>query len=227
MKKIFLLVSLLLMMFFVGCAASPMESQIYIDEDISFSYVEGEFLDISDKDIINGILDHDKDRVIMLEYAVEKGKIESVSSNVIHLLDIISAIEFESEYSFKYITEQSSSSFNDLAENYYDSLDKLSIDDIIAFNDLKQLLLELNTIRINKINYLEYRLNKEMTQSEIIDLDILQDYYLVLINNYYSYDLSNVDSSQFISDLMDMGYLISEEKKASIENAFAIYYFLK
>jgi len=218
MKKIFIALSMMLMIFFIGCSsAAPMEYQTSIHDVFSYSYTKGEFNNKDDSDIIKYLIDYSTDRVLMMEFAVEEELISEFTDTERNLIDKVYLITEGTSVSYQELFDSSSQEFNSYAVA---AGVELTIDDIVSFNDLKLKLVGAGVVFISKRNFIEFKLGESLTNEQISGYDLLQEVYLDLLNNYGAYDLQEVSYEELLSDIEIVGISVSEDDLEILETGF-------
>ena len=218
MKKIFIALSMMLMIFLIGCSsAAPMEYQNSIHDVFSYSYTKGEFNNNNDSDIIKYLIDYSTDRVLMMEIAVEEELISEFTDTERSLIDKVYLITKGTSVSYKELFDSSSQEFNSYAVA---AGVELTIDDIVSFNDLKLKLVEAGAVFINKRNFIEFKFGESLTDDQISGYDLLQGVYQDLLNNYGAYDLQEISYAELLSDMEIAGISVGEEDLDILEAGF-------
>jgi len=97
------------------------------------------------------------------------------------------ALVNEAQISYETLSNYSSADFKDLCENYSVTVTVL---DVITFNTYKSLIAELKdvydqeTFPISKRQYVETRLNRELSNEEFTAMLIMYDHYYMLADYY-------------------------------------------
>ena len=195
MKKIFLALSFIIMIFFLGCSA---ESNIdYTSEPSSelpsYIYYQVNYYrisNISEYSLLYYVSDGYEDLVITLNKIEESNNIE-IPVNTYTILNTLYEISDKGNVSIKELMLLSNTDLYKLAN---ENSVTLSVDDIVGFNDFKELVKILPSyVHITIEEYLSYYLGREITEVEISRLSLLQgNYYLLkykedfsLIENYF------------------------------------------
>jgi hypothetical protein len=220
MKKIFIGLSMILMILLIGCSsAAPMEYQTSIHDVFSYSYTKGEFNNKDESDIIKYLIDYSTDRVLMMEFAVEEELISDFTETERSLIEKVYLITEGTSVSYQELFDSSSQEFNAYAVA---AGVELTIDDIVSFNDLKLKLVEAGVVFISKRNFIEFKLGESLTSEQISGYDLLQELYLDLLNNYGSYDLRDKSYEAMISDMDNAGLTVAEADLAILEAGFEL-----
>lgn len=217
MKKIFVL-SLIMLMIFVGCSSAQNLQDSSIYDNITYSYEVLTFVDIDQNDILYDVFDDYQDFQLMAEKAVDDELVSEVPDNIQGILSTLETLSTDSEKSLDYLVTLSSSELNTLATN--NSI-ALTVDDIVSFNDLKSFTQSLiGRTSISKFEYLEYRLDKSLTSEEKEGLHLLQEVYLDLRRSDYNLTVTNLDFADLELEIIQFNSQVSDEVLDKIEIGF-------
>jgi hypothetical protein len=217
MKKIFVL-SLILLMIFVGCSSSYNLPETSIYDSITYSYENLSFENIDQNDILYGVYDDYQDIKIMAEKAVEDELVNEVPDNISDILSTLKTIGDASLDSLDNLVALSSSDLNALATS--NSI-TLTVEDIVSFNNLKSFTQSLiGRTSISKFEYLEYRLDRNLTSEEKEALNLLQEVYLDLRRSDYNLILTNLDFADLELEIIQFNSQVSDEVLDKIEIGF-------
>lgn len=214
MKKIFIFISFVLIMILFGCSAATQEATtsitttsnatyitttanispdlIYFSEDLTFSNVD-------EDSFLNYIVDDYQDIRIILDLAYSEGDVLALPETIDSTLDTLERITNASGISLKALINHSFSTLNDIAKNNDVTL---TVQDIVGFNDIKDVVAQLSySYRLTIEEYLEARLQRPLTQDEANGVNTFYWLYMSLVWNSDSYDLSGKTAEQFILDV--------------------------
>lgn len=120
--------------------------------------------------------------------------------------DVLDVLQEQTSFTYQLIQEYSTEDILDFAD---DAALELSPTVLFVFNDLKTIddkISEQNgTIveYVNRYDYYEYRLERALTDEEILHLETLQEYYYEMVLNGYDYPLNvmSLDRDAFFNDM--------------------------
>ncbi len=220
MKKLFIL-SIIILMIFVGCSASTDMAVLSIYDNTTYSYESLSFIDKNQEDILYYIYDDFRDFPVMVEVAVSNELVTDVPSDLDNILDTLATLSESSGESFRSLIEKTSAEFNILAIN--NSL-SLTVDDIVGFNNLKTFLVSLTgRTAISKITYLELLLDRELSDEEKSGLSLLQNEYSNIRKYDYYFSLTDVDYTDFELIVMENNPEISDANLDLIEIGYLVF----
>ncbi len=219
MKKILVLLALILLMQFFGCSSAPYHDTVLFDRNLDYSYENLNFDGLNQNDILYYTVDDYIDLEIMILEALQRDMIEEKPLNLLLILETLESLNSYSNISLQRLLKLSTTELYNLAMSHSVIL---TVDDIVGFNDLKATLNLLNeSISISKVDYIEYRLGRDLTEEEIEGFIELQYYY----NNIVMYNgqlLSDMNFEAFSSELNNLYDSPNEEELNRIEIAFEI-----
>lgn len=220
MKKLFVL-SLIILMIFVGCSSSTMMENLSIYDNTTYSYEDLSFIDKNQDDVLYYIYNDFQDFLVMVEVAKTKDLISDIPSDLEMIVNTLSVLSEKSGESFRSLVEKTSAELNTLAIN--NSL-SLTVDDIVGFNNLKTFLLSLTgRTTISKITYIELLLDRELSNEEKSGLNLLQDEYINIRRNDYYFSLTDLDYPGFELVLIDNNPEISDTNLDLIEIGYSVF----
>ncbi len=228
MKKIILALSLILMLFFIGCAAEipTYEGQTTtantvvttdgVKEVYYYDYNNFEFSNISDKDLISYITNDTDDFYIAMsgDYS---DYLEDVDEETIsRLFEVVNLNNKVT--SLRYLLEKSASDLNEYATEVGITL---TVEDIVGFYELKNNASRIygqKSIRLE--TYISSRLDRSLTTDEELGLRVFEEVYYFLLNELDDYDYTSKAFLDIVSDLDSEGYAYTPEELDSIEVGF-------
>lgn len=182
MKKSIISCMMIIIMFLImGCASEePITDEISIYDALSFNFDSLTYTDTSAYDVLyqTGYPSFD----FMLFYEKNNPGSMSESDQLIYqaLLETLYELSIVSTQSMKEMILLSSSDLRALYETYDRTI---GLSDIVAFNNLKTIISNIETSNdydryIRKIDYMNERLMTVLSDEEISNLQTLQDYHL-------------------------------------------------
>ena len=187
MKKILLILIAFIVILFSACSAehepNPEDEVLSIYHNFSFSFKTLTFTDTSRSDILFGLSDNGEeffiayDKITNVPFSAEE---ELAYREVLTILDQLNS---ESSVSMNRLLEYSLEEFSDECEKYGI---EVSLTNVIMFNSFKELLETIiedrgtSFVGISKVDYLNIRLGRTLTNDEKQSLELLQmSYYEV------------------------------------------------
>ncbi len=228
MKKSILFIMMLFLSFMIyACSAgdqSPNTDEVTFGMPFTYSFTTMTYANNNNFDIFYGLGDPYEDFVILYESYNSIKLTEQEASIYEHIIDNLASLSSSSGRSIGYYLSTYTST--DL-KNDFDSYEiTMTIDDIVAFNNLKSFKETVEgTSRflsyIEKPLYIELRFGVVLTDEELSDLDYLQYHFNQLM---YHASVSLLDDSfeDIISIASDLGYTFTEEQLAQLESGYNI-----
>ena len=176
MKKIALIVlSIIVLMLFASCAAAPSDYYADFKHPLVYDIDSLRYDHLNDSDIYNYVRDDYLDLIAILPNTTQFTNIDSSWEQVVDLIKKLSLIGYELNIAPLTMMEKTSSEINSLAAS---ASITLTVDDIVAFNDLKSYLNELDgLVSVKKEDLFSVHLDRPLTKEEIDSLSTLQHYY--------------------------------------------------
>lgn len=228
MKKILLVLSLVIMMFFVGCSAADnmtnYEMYISSDEtavsDNSYLYYDTNYFimnGLSETDLINYfIVEEDTFEIYLIYYETQGWELNESLNGII---DKLYAIAEVSPVTFRDLLDYTATDLNTLANSKDITL---TVDDIVGFHDLVDFYNNLNRfMSISRLDYINLALQRELTDEEIEGLNELNDAYEALTETT-EYNLLDKTFMELEADLLENNYLLTETELISLEIGYNI-----
>ncbi|MCK5388086.1 MAG: hypothetical protein KAJ22_02275, partial [Candidatus Izimaplasma sp.] len=197
MKKLLVLVTMIIIVLLAGCMADiePAIEDSSIYDYLKYSASSMSYINTPESDILYLINDTYSDFVILNRTIMNSNLSSEEQLAYKQLFSIMDDLSTNTTFRYRELDTYSSSDFNTLSNS---SQITLTLGDIVTFNALKTLLpdikstLENDSSAISKIYYIEYKLDRDLTNEEVISLDLLQEKYLEL----YYYDFQPFDFKQ-------------------------------
>jgi hypothetical protein len=209
-----------LFLLLIGCSEQQYEQPVEFSEPLTYSFESLRYMKSSSQDIIFMITDNELDLKLALRQAQDQLLIESLPASVDDIIVLLDQISEAAGVSLKTIMAYSSSELLTVATAH--AVD-LAIDDIVGFNDLKAILDQLGgSIRIDKVDFIESRLERELSEDELQGFDLLQEFVNSIIYNNRQFSLLSTDSEALRLELETLYTPPSEDEILLILDAFAI-----
>jgi len=226
MKKILLSFLFFVMLFFVGCSTqmttdvtSPTMNSNLVFNFNTYTYTFTDSLDIfyqSGNPYEDFVILYDKTQINPLTEA----ELQSLSN----LFTVLLSLQIASAKNFQTLLNFSSNELNELSLLYSIAL---SIEEIVAFNDLKNrnstLIQDLsaNDKIISKAEYYEKRTSVALSSEEIADLNLLQSFYFDTNSSVISVSMRLSSFEQLISAFESyQGIMLTETEIGRLETAY-------
>jgi len=226
MKKILLSFLFFVMLFFVGCSTqmttdvtSPTMNSNLVFNFTTYTYTFTDSLDIfyqSGNPYEDFVILYDKTQINPLTEA----ELQSLSN----LFTVLLSLQIASAKNFQTLLNFSSNELNELSLLYSIAL---SIEEIVAFNDLKNrnstLIQDLsaNDKIISKAEYYEKRTSVALSSEEIADLNLLQSFYFDTNSSVISVSMRLSSFEQLISAFESyQGIMLTETEIGRLETAY-------
>lgn len=234
MKKITFLLLLILVITFSGCAMDesyepeevdceyepdhPECSQEPLEDVIRFDGRNFEFVDIEPQDIFKDIVSINDIIFIYVDvykYTLTDQEIASLQV----LLPKINVL-LENDYHINTIVRYNLSEFKDVMD-----LNLLSptTEDMFTFNLFKEVKSEIpsRTMHLSKIEYLEYYINRSLTENEIEGLELLQTHIQTINQTTTLFDLAS-GTFEELQVFIEIDTVLTEIEYNQIEAALTI-----
>ena len=229
MKKYLLLLSLLLVILLTSCGSADMHDPDETNEPktvYSFNIDTLSFIDDDTYDILNGYSNNHTDFMYALNTISNDNITETEIAAFEHLLTVFDELSIKGKKSYSQILTYSNKDLQDMCEAYNVTLEPI---DIFTFNLLKSYQenktdYKFYNVTMLKNDYIEMRLNREISIEESTALDELQK----LHTSYYSTTYSTFTLKTFTFDTLmkeytdNISYNPTEEELAQLEIAFNI-----
>lgn len=208
MKKIWVLISLMSLIFISGCSAmeepnpdpdpEPSESFIFIKDEFDY--------DINYKDMYAGIKYQHSDFFFVFEDYVE----ETLSETEVSSLQTLFLALEDTPLRMSILLNQDLSQFRTTLEAYnVDPTPEL----LLTFNLLKEIYQTLpDVVQVDKEGLLEYRLERSLSQEEAQALETLEYYFNLVNEDSGDYPIEDGLLSIFIMAIESETTLTQEEK---------------
>ena len=230
MKKLLLLFTMSIIVLLAGCMADSVEPEVQevsIHDKIIYSTSGMSYKYSSESDILYQVDQRYFDFVVINENVLQYNLSSDEQRAYEQLFDIMDNLTASSSFSYRSIDNYSSQDFKDFSDS---SQIELTLDDIVTFNALKNLIpdietsLETTSSEITKIAYIEKLLDRTLSVEEITALDFMQTNYTEL----YYYDYHGFDfKTKTLNDLLfefetKMSYVPTESEIAQLQIAYDI-----
>lgn len=223
MRKLGLLLLILFMFLLAGCSPQePLSEEVSIYEDLYWSFNSMNFTDTVQNDILFDVGSTFEDFVILHNHILGGSLSVQESDAYTQLLTLMDEVVSKAHVNFFTVSSYSSSELRDACQTY--SI-LLTIDDIVTFNSYKEFIetIKDSTYYISKIDYINLRLSRTLTTTEIQSLDFLQGFYTQLIASNPSVLLSEMTFQQLLVGLaVQLSYEPTVDEQARLEVAYDI-----
>lgn len=188
MRKIKIICAMAIMLLLVGCASMDVitdDTNVY--GNIEYNWSTMIFTDIDQADIFYQTGNSFVDFVILHQQVMEEPFIPAEGIAYLQLFTIMNQVIENSAVNYSMISGYTSAELKNVCNTYSIAI---TLADIITFNAYKSLIIEIkdtigdNRFVISKLNYLELRLNRSLTNDEISSLVLLQEKFLDLNQHY-------------------------------------------
>lgn len=204
MKKILMLFLFFVLLFLTACSSQETSHiPISIHDHLRFSYASMTYTDTREYDILFEVGNPSKDFIILYNYTqAEALTIEEVSS-IDEISVVLTSVSIASAITYSSLLELPSQDFNELAASHSITL---TLSEIVAFNEMKTKIsvlknsLTTNGYLISKIDYIENRIDRQLTTEEITSLELLQDYFYRLNYPQINYTLNSSAGLNYFSE---------------------------
>jgi len=228
MRKTLLLTMFLIVVLLSGCAMKS-EEEPYGESSSFDSYLNYDFdtltyTNTNESDLLFNLGSASSDYIIMTKE--EQGELSDISieayGSILNVLDQIASLDYT--FHFEEITTYSSRDLEDFAGKVQL---ELTITDIITFNSIKsdiESYTDSYVSGISKQDYIENRIDRDLTPDELQGFFILQERYYELM--YYNEATYSFETNTFEELLLlfndKIGYTPLEENEPKLEAAYNI-----
>jgi hypothetical protein len=230
MKKVLIFISMLAMLYFLACSASMEEYTSTIDTSqnlsadfssvMTYDYYYSGYTNVNKADILYNVLDDDIDLTLMIIHAKTENYIEEYPVNIGSVNEKISVVAEASSRSFSSVYSESLAEYSAIASSA--GVD-LTVDDVLGFYDLKNIVETLPIrLSISKEEYIEYRIDRDLTSDEIQGLTDLQFYNNYLYNQINNYVITDKTIEEISDDLLQIGYYVDANTLSLMSQALAV-----
>ena len=226
MKKLILTIMLIGVLFvYAGCSAMDKHSEpISLYDNLTFDFNHMTYTETSPADLLFRVGDPFADFVML--YQKELQTTFTPGELVIYqrLFSIIES-SLDTHMLFSSVLSLSSSEFT---ERLKEKDITYTLDDIVSFNNLKTILEQIKNLNtsstyvISKITYIENRLAIQLSQSDLDDLEVLQDYYQELFDPYSSWYQHYESFDDIIEGLQEKDIYFSEDERLAMQRAYTL-----
>lgn len=209
MKRIVLLLIIPLIMLLFGCAMKeeqPFDDDIdvSINDQVYYSYSTLSFMNTSSYDIFYNTGNASDDFLILLDELSEKASLSTEEIDAyIALFEKVDEISSKTNDLPGDLLYLSLADFKTIAERYDI---EVTLSDIFTYNSVASMINDLQVANNNKnvfmskIEYVETRLGRNLTPSEIEDLRFLQESIVSLAYDYIHINVSILSLSELLSE---------------------------
>lgn len=230
MKKVLIFISMLAMLSFLACSSSMEDYTSTIDTSqnlsadfssvMTYDYYYSSYTNVNKADILYSILDDEIDLTLMIMHAKTENYIDEYPENIGNVNEKISIVAEASSRSFGSVYSESLAEYSATASGA--GVD-LTVDDVLGFYDLKNIIEILpSRISILKEDYLEYRIDRDLTNDEILGLTELQYYNNYLYNQINNYVITEKSIEEITDDLLQIGYYVDANTLSLMSQALAV-----
>jgi len=227
MKKLILTVIMIITIFIiVGCSA--MEEEPYMDEpyiygNMLFDYETMTFNTTYESDILYKT-GNVKEDFIILHQNLNQEVLSDESIVIYHdLFDKLISLSDIIDEPIGRLFDYSSTQIKTALE---DHLIDVSLNDIVTFNEIKQLLSsykeQSSRPSVRKPDYLTVILDENLTNEDLEDLGFLQEEYLELYANREGIDIKEMSFEDLMSAFESLGKTYSEDQITSLSLAYDV-----
>lgn len=234
MKKIKHIVLITVIILLSGCMSDmePYEEHESIYDNLIYDFEEMTFTNTSDSDILKSTGDSYLDFKYVYNILMDKDLTAEEKIAYKQLFTITDQIVKDTDIVYSTVFNFSSSEFNEISNGLSITL---SLENIVAFNSLKTLILDLeemsntNNFAIAKLDYIEKRLDITLSDDEESGLALLQEQYSELrYNTIYSHDFEPDTFDDLITRFNDsLNYTPTENDLDRLEDAYNMIISLK
>lgn len=221
MKKLVLLCMIGLSVFFLqACAMGPMDQEASFNTPLYFSELTLTFTNTTEVDILYDTGNPTDDFTLLYELYADNPTAEQ---KVIYrdFMDTLEIVSIASHRDYGYLFNLSSSEIKEL----YDAESiPFGINEVVIFNEIKDEIAYYketqSSPRVSKIEYIEFRLNRDLNSEEISNLFFLQDIY----NEFKAYNSGfslKTDSFESLIAYFEAGRF-TETEQTNLESAYTL-----
>jgi hypothetical protein len=194
---------------------------ILIPNDLIFSWHSLTYTETDDYDIFYHLGSPIDDFVILHQRAFNETLNETEINAYDQLFNILNDIADSQYISIGDTFNYTSAEINEFAKNINQSL---SINDIVTFNNFKDVKesLETTSTAISKSLYYELRTDQTLTDEQYNNIELLQNYFIKL---YYEYNLTDISrySYDYIEEqCLSLDDYPTQDELISLENGYLL-----
>lgn len=221
MKKIGLFVlSIISLMVFISCAAAPYDRNAQFNQPLIYDLDSLRYDELLNTDIYNYIQDDYLDLIAVIPATNQFSEIEASWNQITEMIKKLSLIGNLLKIAPIVIIEKSSSEINALAASVSITL---TVDDIVAFNDLKTFFSKVDGLEsIKKEDLFAVHLERSLTNNEIRALSTLQHYYNLLLFENESINLKTMSYDELEPLLLSLMNPPSEDDLLEFESGLEL-----
>lgn len=221
MKKIGLFVlSIISLMVFISCAAAPYDRNAQFNQPLIYDLDSLRYDELLNTDIYNYIQDDYLDLIAVIPATNQFSEIEASWNQITEMIKKLSLIGNLLKIAPIVIIDKSSSEINALAASVSITL---TVDDIVAFNDLKTFFSKVDGLEsIKKEDLFAVHLERSLTNNEIRALSTLQHYYNLLQFENESINLKTMSYDELEPLLLSLMNPPSEEDLLEFESGLKL-----
>lgn len=221
MKKIFrMAISILLLIGFISCSAQMDNFYVPFSKPLNYNLDTLSYEDLTDYDIFTYIQDDYLDLIAVIPLTEDYYKITDSWSDIQSLIEKLSIIGKTSNIKPKTMMTKTSSELNSLAIS---SSTVLTVDDIVAFNELKLYIEDLSgMISINKTLLFGSNLGRSLTTDEIVSLTTLQLLYNRIVEYHGEINLESMTYDEIEILLLSLPIVPNEEELTQFSSGLAL-----
>ena len=225
MKKL-LLISLVTLMILLNACGQSSDEPI-TDYDSVYGYLEYDWYTMSYTDtpylITNNSSTLIDDFIILHDLTLSEEELSlSAITAYTNVFVMLEALHNSSNMNYSLLLNYSSSEIKDKCDKY--SID-LTITDIVSFNSLTQLIDEIKASQYSSsiliLDYIEYRLDVELSNEEIESLALLQYFYYDLMRQTQDFEIKDTLLEDFLLEILNVnGIELEAEDLIKIDDAY-------
>lgn len=221
MKKIGLFVlSIISLMVFISCAAAPYDRNAQFNQPLIYDLDSLRYDELLNTDIYNYIQDDYLDLIAVIPATNQFSEIEASWNQITEMIKKLSLIGNLLKIAPIVIIDKSSSEINALAASVSITL---TVDDIVAFNDLKTFFSKVDGLEsIKKEDLFAVHLERSLTNNEIRALSTLQHYYNLLLFENESINLKTMSYDELEPLLLSLMNPPREEDLLEFESGLEL-----
>lgn len=227
MKKLKLIMILFgLLMITMSCSSQdPFDDDLSIYGNLRYDWLSMTFTQNNSFDILYQAGNPFDDFVILHQEVTQKTLLLSDMNSMRDLFDVLTELSNKSDEDIGIILLYTSSVLKQAMDSH---MIVLTIDHIVVFNQLKVMIDEIkdesddSNFYISKMKYIEKRRMISLSFDEIEALDLLQENYASLLDIDSSIRIYEQSFDQLMLIFEENLYVIDEETKLILENAYQI-----
>ncbi|MCF7931347.1 MAG: hypothetical protein K9L02_07555 [Acholeplasmataceae bacterium] len=226
MRKLIIFYIMLIMFLLAGCASQEQIDITSIYGSLDFSFSTMTFTDTSENDILYQMGNSTDDFIILYQIITNETLNPSMIIPYRTLFTIMDELVTAQGIDYLIIESYSSLEFKEVCD--LNSIE-LSIADIVTFNSFKSDLARIKEIEsdfdeiISKLSYIEMRLDRVLSSSEVSDLNLLQDHYSELKLNHMALPILEYTFEELLLEFKNqIFYEPNETDQNRLEDAYDI-----